>query len=451
MERQQFGPYQCVELLGRGGMGVVYKAFQPALNRYVALKALLPQTTHTDAWRERFHREAEIVARLEHPNILPTYDYGEAGDLPYMVMPLVTGGTLREWLGRNPPLERKLAVFRQVLGALGYAHAQQPAIIHRDVKPSNVLMSSSGWPLLADFGIAKIMEPTGPGGDSGTRCGTPEYMSPEQSEGLAVDPRTDLYAMGILLYKLLTGRVPFMGKSPIAVIQQQVREAVPSLRLANVALAPAWDDVLRRALAKEPDARYPDAAAFDAAVEAAWQAQQRAGESASTVWLPAPGLLYESALRALMQGNWPRTIALCGEILEAEPAHAEAGHLLAQAYKALHEHGTLGPAAAGGEARPPAPPAVLAIRREGLPVRAYVVVAQGATLGRSLGSDIVLADAAVSRRHCRIAWDGNSYYVEDLGSSNGTRVNSQRVQRTPLQHGDLIQVGDQMLEFIQPT
>jgi hypothetical protein len=276
-------------------------------------------------------------------------------------------------------------------------------------------------------------------------------MSPEQSEGLAVDPRTDLYAMGILLYKLLTGRVPFVGKSAIAVIQQQVREAVPPPRTANAALAPAWDDVLRRALAKEPSARYPDAVAFDAAIEAAWQEQQRAGESASTTWLPAPSLLYEGALRALMQGNWPRTIALCGEILEAEPAHTEARHLLAQAYKALHQHGAGGPVAVGSEARPPAPPAVLAIRREGLPARAYVVVAQGATLGRSLDSDVVLADAAVSRQHCRIAWDGSRYYVEDLGSSNGTRVNSQRVQRAPLHHGDLIQVGDQMLEFIQPS
>ena len=126
---QRLGPYECTELLGRGGMAVVYKALQPALNRYVALKALLPNTSHGEAWRARFHREAEIVARLEHPNILPTFDYGEADGVPFMVMPLVTGGTLREWLGKSPILERKLAVFRQVLGALEYAHAQQPAII----------------------------------------------------------------------------------------------------------------------------------------------------------------------------------------------------------------------------------------------------------------------------------------------------------------------------------
>jgi serine/threonine protein kinase len=125
LDTLQFGQYQCVELLGRGGMAVVYKALQPGLKRYVALKALLLDTGQRDGWRDRFHREAEIVARLEHPNILPTCDYGEADGLPYMVMQLVTGGTMREWLGKNPPMERKVTVFRQVLGALAHAQAIQ--------------------------------------------------------------------------------------------------------------------------------------------------------------------------------------------------------------------------------------------------------------------------------------------------------------------------------------
>jgi hypothetical protein len=447
---QRLGSYECVELLGRGGMAVVYKALQPALNRYVALKALLPNTSHGEAWRARFHREAEIVARLDHPNILPTFDYGEADGVPFMVMPLVTGGTLREWLGKSPMLERKLAVFRQVLGALQYAHAQQPAIIHRDVKPTNVLMSESGWPLLADFGIAKIMEPTQENLDSGTRCGTPEYMSPEQSEGRAVDPRTDLYAMGILLYKLLTGRVPFQGKSPIAIMRQQMSESVPPPCSLNAALAPAWDSLMRRALAKDLADRFPHARAMDEAVQAAWREQQRLGEEGATLLAVDPAELYACALRALMQGNWPRVISLCGEILELEHRHKEAAHLLTQAYKALRQQGiTWQGFMPSGERADRPPPALLALRDGTRPVRAYVLDVEGCTLGRSREADVILPDTTVSRRHCRIVWGGSAYQVEDLGSSNGTCVNGTAVRSAALRHGDVLHLGDQELEFIE--
>jgi serine/threonine-protein kinase len=155
---QRLGPYQIVQQIGRGGMAVVYKGLQPSLNRPVAIKILPPSLVQEEEFRARFQREAEIVARLTHPNILPVYDYGQEGDIPYIVMPLVTGGTLREWLAQWPPLERAIPVVSRILSALEYAHGQH--VVHRDVKPSNVLMSEGEWPLLMDFGIAKILEPT---------------------------------------------------------------------------------------------------------------------------------------------------------------------------------------------------------------------------------------------------------------------------------------------------
>jgi serine/threonine protein kinase len=141
LQGQHLGPYQIVERVGRGGMAVVYKALQPALHRYVAIKVLPPAFLDDDGFRARFHQEAATVARLVHPNILPVYDYGQEGDFPYLVMPLVTGGTLHYWLAQSRSLQEALLMFSRVLGALEYAHTRQPAIVHRDIKPTNILMS----------------------------------------------------------------------------------------------------------------------------------------------------------------------------------------------------------------------------------------------------------------------------------------------------------------------
>src|SRR3954469_23175106 len=215
---QQLGPYQLEDLLGRGGMAVVYKALQPALRRYVAVKVLPAYFVHAEGFLARFRQEAEMVAHLEHPNILPIYDFGQEGEVPYIVMPLVSGGTLRQWLSEGPTLDRALRVFSHLLSALDYAHTRQPSIVHRDLKPSNVLMSHGDWPLLTDFGIAKIVEPSMQLTRTGMMVGTPKYMAPEQSEGRGVDHRADVYAMGIILFEILTGHVPFQGQTPIAVI-----------------------------------------------------------------------------------------------------------------------------------------------------------------------------------------------------------------------------------------
>src|SRR3954453_11091550 len=333
MEGQRLGPYQLVEMIGRGGMAVVYKALQPALRRHVAIKVLPPYFVHEEGFRVRFQQEAETVAHLEHPNILPIYDFGQEGDVPYIVMPLVTGGTLRDWLAKPVPLERALAVFSRVLAALEYAHSQR--VIHRDIKPSNILISQGDWPFLTDFGIAKIVEPSLRVTRSGTMIGTPEYMSPEQSQGGHVDQRADLYAMGIILYEMLTGRLPFEGQTPVAIILQHVRDEVPPPSSVNPRLAPVWDQVIQRCLAKNAGERYFSAQTMDEAIQATWQRVRRESGEYQTVARPTAHQLFNSAQRALAESDWQRVISLCGQLLEVEPAHPEAVRLLTQAHEAL--------------------------------------------------------------------------------------------------------------------
>jgi serine/threonine protein kinase len=336
----RLGSYQLVELIGRGGMAVVYKAVQANLRRHVALKILPPYLLHDEAFRVRFQQEAETVARLEHPNILPIYDYGEQDDILYIVMPLVAGGTLQRWLERPVALPRAVAVLGRILDALAYAHQQN--VIHRDIKPSNVLMNPGDWPLLADFGIAKLVEPTVRATRSGTIVGTPAYMAPEQCEGRRVDHRADLYAVGIILYQMLTGRLPFDAASPVALLLQQVRDPPPPLQAVRPDLAPIWDAVLGRALAKDPDERYPSAAALAEAVQAALLAQGHSGAGArGTLVSDDPQRLYASASRALAEGAYQRVISLCGRLLELDPSHPQALYLLNQAHEAQRRARTL--------------------------------------------------------------------------------------------------------------
>jgi tetratricopeptide (TPR) repeat protein len=334
LEGRWLGSYQLVELLGRGGMAVVYKAMQVNLRRHVAVKILPTYLLHDEAFRARFQQEAETVARLEHPNILPIYDYGEQDDILYIVMPLVTGGTLQTWLQRPTALPRAIGVLCRILDALEYAHGQN--VIHRDIKPSNVLMNAGDWPLLADFGIAKLVEPTVRATRTGTIVGTPAYMAPEQCEGRPIDPRVDLYAVGIILYQMLAGRLPFDTESPVALLLQQVSEPPPPLHAMRPDLAPVWDTVIARALAKQPHDRYPSAAAMAEALQAALRVQQGQGGHLATLVSEDPQRLYASACRALAEGAYQRVISLCGRLLELDPAHPQAQYLLQQAQAALH-------------------------------------------------------------------------------------------------------------------
>jgi len=254
------GPYRIVERLGRGGMAAVYKAYQPSLDRYVAIKVLPAHLADEPGFAERFRREARAVAKLEHPHILPVHDYGQEGERTYIAMRYVEGGTLKDLLGK--PLELSLIVdlVGQIAEALDYAH--EHSIIHRDVKPSNVLLDRGNWALLTDFGVARMVEATQQLTGMGVGVGTPAYMSPEQGQGKKVDRRSDVYSLGVVLYEMLTGRVPFEAETPLAVVWKHVNEPLPLPRSINPEIPEAVERVVLKAMAKAPQERHQTAREF---------------------------------------------------------------------------------------------------------------------------------------------------------------------------------------------
>jgi Flp pilus assembly protein TadD/predicted Ser/Thr protein kinase len=266
---ENVGPYRIVEQLGSGGMATVYKAYHAALDRYVAIKVLHPAFKGDENFLARFQREARVVANLEHPNIVPVYDFSEHEGSPYLVMRFVEGQTLKARLNRGQlTLPEILHVIRPMGAALTYAHEQ--GVLHRDIKPSNVLLADDGRVFLTDFGLARIAQT---GESSLTRdamVGTPYYISPEQAMGKSeLDARTDIYAFGVVLYELFTGRVPFQADTPFAVIHDHIYAPLPLPSSINPDLPPPLERVLLKALSKEPDDRYSTAAELVVAVEEA--------------------------------------------------------------------------------------------------------------------------------------------------------------------------------------
>lgn len=256
------GSYELVELLARGGMGEVYRARHRRLtDREVAIKVMPAVLAADPTFLQRFEREANNIAALNHPHILPLWDYGEQAGLPYIVMPLVRGGSLRERIrGRRMFPAEVLHYVRPIAEALDYAHAR--GIVHRDIKPANILLDDRGHIYVADFGIAKATEGSVEGlTRTGVGIGTPEYMAPEQAQGQA-DPRSDIYALGIIAYEGLTGRVPYTGKTPVDVAIKHATVPLPPLDDLGNVVNPALEAVVRKALAKAPDDRYASAGAF---------------------------------------------------------------------------------------------------------------------------------------------------------------------------------------------
>lgn len=258
---QMLGPYRIINQIGQGGMATIFKAYQAAMDRYVAIKVLPFQFAQSPEFITRFQQEARTIAKLEHPHILPVHDFGEANGVPYLVMRYLDAGTLKDRIKAGPlSLTEIDRYFSQLADALSYAHAN--GVIHRDIKPSNALIDQNGNIFLTDFGIAKILESSVNLTASGTVTGTPAYMSPEQAQGEKLDQRTDIYSLGIVLYEMLTGRVPFEAETPLAVLLKHLNEPLPPPTTLKPDLAPALERVVLKALAKDRNDRYATCTEF---------------------------------------------------------------------------------------------------------------------------------------------------------------------------------------------
>lgn len=262
-----FAGYEIVSRLGRGGMATVYLARESGLGRLVALKVLPDQLADEADFAARFEQEARVIAGLDHPNIVPLYRYGIDNEIPWMALRYVTGGDLESRLQTRPlAMAEGLTILRGVASALDYAHRK--GVIHRDLKPQNILLSEDGSPYLADFGVAKLLESaTSLRTATGNIFGTPAYMAPEQAMGEAIGPYTDVYALAIICFQWLAGRVPFSADTPHAVLMKQVTEPLPQDALATI---PAMATrVLHRGLAKRSTERIQAAGEFIDALKAA--------------------------------------------------------------------------------------------------------------------------------------------------------------------------------------
>jgi tRNA A-37 threonylcarbamoyl transferase component Bud32 len=316
---RRLGQYQLIQVIGHGGMSTVYKAYQDTLDRNIAVKVLLH--TRDPQFASRFKREARAVARLQHHNILPIHDYGEQDGLLYLVMQYIEDGvTLGHMLGTPMAPVKALRLIGHLLSALDYAHKR--GVVHRDIKPANILMSAPDWPMLADFGIAKLLNDDQRITMSGLVIGTAAYMAPEQARGLPIDARTDIYSVGVVLFEMLVGRVPFEAETPLAVLMKQINEAPPLLRRFISDIPAVVETLLSRALAKDPSDRYQSAA------EMAADLQRIVNELDASYTPDQLVMLYQTGVWALREGRWDLAIERLGKLVAFDPTYEDGRELL---------------------------------------------------------------------------------------------------------------------------
>ncbi len=402
-----FGGYELKEHVGAGGVASIYKGFDDRLSRWVAIKVIPIQggqgvsgasRTNQETMLARFRLEAQAIAALRHRNILTIYGYGEEEGWAYIVMEYVPGGSLADRIEPGKPYtwEQALTITIPVSQALAFAHGHD--IIHRDIKPANILMLEDDWPLLADFGLAKIEQSTKPDLTMpGQVLGTMAYAAPEQIQEVAIDSRIDIYSLGIVLYELLTGKLPFSGKSSFDFLMARLTEPPLPILEANPNVSPIFVSILDKALATNPAERYQTMVEFSQnLIEAQHQLSrvQSADESDLTPILD---------LQKLKQTKAALKLKTSGQQL---PTGDQAELTVGRAYKNNIPDINLSPH--GG------------------------------------------ARAGVSRRHGRLVREDNDWFVEDLGSTNGTFVNGHRIpvhQKAAIDHGDILRFGQIELEF----
>jgi serine/threonine protein kinase len=363
------GAFRILHQIGEGGMARVYKAYQPSMERYVALKVLPSSFAEDPQFVSRFIREARTIAALEHRNILPVIDFGEERGITYMAMRFVEGGTLKELLSKGRlNLHDCVDLITQICSALDYAHRR--GVIHRDVKPSNVILDGEGAAYLMDFGIAKVV---GKGADltaTGAAIGTPAYMAPEQAMGGDIDGRTDIYALGIMLYEMVVGRVPFQADTPMAVLMAHLRDPLPLPRELDPTISESVEVVIIKALAKEPADRFQKANEMADAFRKAVHATVQNIESSTLITLiqelqtsrpelPAHPVTpatpsgqrtpasdprikermeqdYIEGLSAYWVRDWLKACACFQAVLEVDPTYKDAANRLQEVEKQMH-------------------------------------------------------------------------------------------------------------------
>lgn len=253
----KFGRYEIKSELGRGGMATVYHGFDPRFDREVAIKVLPREMLHDPQFRGRFERELKIVAGLEHPSIVPVYDVGEEEGQPYFVMRYMSGGSLATEIEKGRfSLQDAARVVEKIAQGLAYAHKK--GVVHRDLKPDNILFDNTGAPFISDFGVAKLTESTSSLTGSGV-IGTPAYMSPEQAQGLEIDGRSDVYGLGVIIYQMLSGQQPYSADTPMGVVVKHITEPVPEILNMVPNLPAEVDEIIKTSMAKDRNKRYTTA------------------------------------------------------------------------------------------------------------------------------------------------------------------------------------------------
>lgn len=284
------GRYEVIRELGQGGMAIVYLAHDPNIKRQVAIKVLPRQFTFEPQFRARFQHEVEVIARLENAAIVPVYDSGEHEDQPYIVMRYMPGGTLADRLEKGPlPLTEIEPLFQRIGSALDYAH--RSGVVHRDIKPGNILFDSQGEAFLSDFGIAKLAEASVALTGTGSMVGTPAYMSSEQAMGEKnVDGRSDIYSLGVVLFEALSGQLPFVSDTPMGVAIAHIQEPVPSLLNHNPNLPRSFETIIRKAMEKKPADRYQTAGELSQAI----RSMGKSNSQGTMIEQPIGGTVIES-------------------------------------------------------------------------------------------------------------------------------------------------------------
>lgn len=389
---QMIGQYRVLEEIGKGGMAHVYRAEQPSMQRFVAIKRLSPALLLEDTFLARFEQEVRVVASLEHPAILPVYDYGEHDGAPYIVMRYIDGGTLAETIQQHAdtgmPFKTVEGIITRVASGLDLAHRR--GVVHRDLKPSNILLDREGIPYLADFGLAKVSE-----GTQLTKegfVGTPAYLAPEVSEPDSVSPYLDIYALGVTLYQMITGQLPFQADTPVNTILAHLNQPIPDARALRDDLPDGVQLVIETAMAKKPSNRY----------DTAGELSEAFGEA-----------LTSTAVHPALDRPNPSTSIMDSTLRNQIPP--------VQAVLTL----------SGGP-------------RNG---QRIIVNLLPFKIGRIAGNTLMLDDPRVSREHARLEErpDGGLWIV-DSNSSNGTFVNGYRITSPQrLAHGDTVSIGDTVL------